>query len=386
MMDVDFDIVVAGGGLAGLSAALVLSGDGHRVLLADPAPMPASDDLRTTAVLAPGVDLLRDAGAWDDLAPLAAPLASMRIVDAAGDQVIEREFRAADVGAEAFGWNLRNGDFLNGLRAAVARHSGIDRRAAPVTGMLARDRAARVQMPGGAVTARLVVACDGRGSPLRQGAGIGVHCLRHGQEAVVFAAAHDRPHDGVSTEIHRDGGPFTLVPLADHNGRPASAVVWMVPGPDAARLVALDPAAFNAEATARSAALFGPLELIGARQSWPLRTQVAERMVADRLALAAEAAHAIPPIGAQGLNMSLADIRCLRDLCRQFEPGSDEMLRRYQRTRHPEVTARVSGVAMLNAASRTDIAALQGLRAIGVRALHDVAPVRRMLMRLGLGA
>lgn len=386
MTDVDVDIVVAGGGLAGLSAALVLGTAGWRVLLADPAPMPVANDLRTTAVLAPGVDLLREAGVWDALAPLAAPLASMRIVDAAGGRVVERDFRSADVGAEAFGWNLRNGDFLTGLRSAVERCALIERRAVSVTGMLARDTQARVRLTDGSVTARLVVACDGRGSTLRAGAGIGVRTLRHGQEAVVFAVTHERPHEGVSTEVHRDGGPFTLVPLADHGGRPASAVVWMVDGREAARLLALEPGAFSAEATERSAGLFGALELVGQRQSWPLRTQVATRMVADRLALAAEAAHAIPPIGAQGLNMSLADIRSLRDLCRQFEPGAPEMLRRYERARHPEVIARVSGVAMLNAASRTDVAALQGLRAAGVRALHDVTPVRRMLMRLGLGA
>src|SRR5690606_27539509 len=132
--------------------------------------------------------------------------------------------------------------------------------------------------------------------------------LRYGQKAVVFAVTHDHPHGGMSTEVHRAGGPFTLVPLPDLDGRPCSSVVWMAEGPEALRLAALPEDDFAAAATDRSAWVYGPLRLAAKRQVWPIISQIAHRLTGPRAALVAEAAHVVPPIGAQGLNMSLADI------------------------------------------------------------------------------
>ena len=161
------------------------------------------------------------------------------------------------------------------------------------------------------VAAKLVVAADGRDSTLRRLAGIGCRRWGYGQKALVFAVTHPDPHGGVSTEIHRTGGPLTLVPMPDHDGRPCSSVVWMVPGPRANALAALDDAGLGAELTAETMGLFGPLRIVSPRAVWPIVAQLAHRLVAQRLALIAEAAHVVPPIGAQGLNMSLADIETL---------------------------------------------------------------------------
>ncbi len=137
---------------------------------------------------------------------------------------------------------------------------------------------------------------------------------RYGQKALAFAVTHPIPHDNVSTEIHRSGGPFTLVPLPDLNGMPSSAVVWMEEGPEVQRLAALPQAEFEAAMNARSCCLLGPLTLASRRTVWPIISQIAERMYAERIALVAEAAHVVPPIGAQGLNMSLGDMRVLLEL------------------------------------------------------------------------
>jgi 2-octaprenyl-6-methoxyphenol hydroxylase len=219
-------------------------------------------------------------------------------------------------------------------------------------------------------------------------AGIGTHTRRYGQKALAFAVAHPVPHHNTSTEIHRSGGPFTLVPLRDHDGTPASAVVWMDRGPEIQRRAILDEAAFNAEATERSAGLFGQLSLITPRSTWPIITQTADRMVGERIALMAEAAHVMPPIGAQGLNTSLADLRVLLDLARQNpdDPGAISVLAGYEKQRMAEIRLRVSGVDILNRASMANTPVLRDLRLRGLDALYTLKPMRKLAMKAGLGA
>ncbi|WP_179380593.1 FAD-dependent monooxygenase [Jannaschia marina] len=391
-MDFDTDILIAGGGPAGLSAACVLGSAGHRVTLVDPAP-PASGeeaadaDLRTTALLQPARDLLEAAGAWDGIAAHGTELWTMRIVDAAAEPPVTRDFEARDMGDAPFGWNVPNPALREALLSRAEALETVDLRfGTAVTGLLQRTSGARVTLSNGTrLRARLVVACDGRQSALRRLAGIGARRVDYGQTALVFAVAHDAPHGNVSIEVHRTGGPFTLVPLEDRDGRPCSAVVWMDDARAQKDRMTLEDAAFAAEVNDRSAGVLGPLTPITDRAAWPITSQLADRLHGRRLVLAAEAAHGMPPIGAQGLNTSLRDIATLRDLCARGDIGSDAMTAAYARARRGDVTLRMTGIDILN---RTSIAAMlpaRALRARGVAALHDIAPVRRGLMRLGLG-
>ncbi len=149
--------------------------------------------------------------------------------------------------------------------------------------------------------------------------------------------------------------------------------------------MALDPEAFAAEANDRSAGVMGDLILLTDRAAWPITSILADRFTARRLALAAEAAHGMPPIGAQGLNTSLKDIATLRDLCAGGDIGSETMLDAYARARRVDVAFRMTGIDLLNRTSIAGAAPIQALRARGVAAIHDAAPIRRGLMRLGLG-
>lgn len=399
-MDFDHDIVISGGGVAGLTAACLFGTEGFRVLCLDPAP-PVTDgaaegaDQRTTAFLQPARQLLDEAGLWEALAPHAAPLRVMRIVDAGGPEPQPqarqvRDFVASEIGDLPFGWNLPNWLLRREMVARIARLETVEFRPGTATaGLFTRDREARVTLSDGTkVRTRLVIAADGRGSPMRDAAGIGVKVTRYGQKALAFAVTHPVPHENVSTEIHRSGGPFTLVPLPDRDGRPASAVVWMEDGAEALRLAALDREPFEAELMARSCGLLGPLTLATPRAVWPIVTQVADRMAGQRVALIAEAAHVVPPIGAQGLNMSLGDLRALRDLAvaARDDPGAAEVLEAYHRARHTEVTIRATGIDLLNRASQARAQPLRDLRAAGLSALYGAPPVRRVLMQMGLGA
>ena len=393
-----YDIVVSGGGVAGLTEAAAFGGAGFSVLCVDPAA-PVTDrdadgsDLRTTAMLQPARDLLDRIGLWPRLAPHAAELQVMRIVDAGGpspEPRVAKDFNASDISDQPFGWNLPN--WL--LRREMVAHLGslpsvTFRPGTGTAGLLTREAEALVKLTDGSrVRARLVIAADGRNSPIREAAGIGVTTMRYGQKALAFAVTHPVPHGNVSTEIHRSGGPFTLVPLPDHEGQPSSAIVWMEDGPEAARLADLPDAAFENEMTARSCGLFGPLSLASRRTLWPIISQVAERMHGERVALVAEAAHVLPPIGAQGLNMSLGDLGALLDLAEASPDklGARDMLESYHRKRHLEVRTRVTGIDLLNRASQLHAQPLRDMRAMGLEAIYSLAPVRRTLMQLGLGA
>ena len=395
------DVLVAGGGVAGLTAAAAFASAGFSVLSVDPQPPVTSaeaegSDLRSTAFLQPSVDLLARAGLWERLAPHAAALEVMRIADAGGPEGVIREtadFEARELGAAAFGWNLPNWLLRREMVARLEELPGARLRAGcAVTRLTPRTDGAIVALStGGQVRAGLVVAADGRDSFVREALGIGVRRWGYGQKAVVFTVTHERPHGGVSTEIHRSGGPFTLVPLPDKR-RGCTAPPWSgwrrAPAPRSSRPCRAD--AFEAALNARGCGVLGALRLASPRRLWPIVTQVATRLDGPRAALVAEAAHVVPPIGAQGLNMSLADIAALLDLCtaaraagRDF--GAPDLLARYHRARHPEILLRIAGLDALNRAAMAGARPLRDLRRAGLKALHGLPPLRRAAMRLGMG-
>lgn len=401
MQRITCDVLVAGGGVAGLTATAVFASAGFSAICVDPVPpITAAEaegsDLRSTAFLEPALDLLDRAGLKTRLAPYAAPLVTMRILDAGGPEPVVREtadFSASEAGVEAFGWNLPNWLLR---REMVARLEELP--AARLIGGVRVERvtprtdAALVALSEGTqVRARLVVAADGRDSALRQQFGIGVRRWSYGQKAIVLNVAHPLPHGNVSTEIHRTGGPFTLVPLPDADGGPRSALVWMEEGPRAAALAALSDDAFAEAMTARSCGILGPLRPASPRRVWPIISQIADRLDAPRTALVAEAAHVVPPIGAQGLNMSLRDIATLLDLAtaardRRTDIGAPGLLGAYSAARHGDMRTRVLGLDLLNRAAMAEAQPLRDLRVTALRGLHGLAPVRRLAMRAGLGA
>jgi len=390
------DIFIAGGGIAGLSAALAFARAGFSVVLASPAA-PVTEqqgdgsDLRSTAFLQPAKALYEDIGLWDAVAEDAVPLEGLRLVDSVGwppEARDAREFRATDLGEECFGWNLLNWRVSKGLMEVLAAEPRVDLRfGASFASMLTRSTGALVRLDtGDSVAARLVIAADGRASAVREAAGIGVSVTRYGQKALAFTVTHPLPHRNVSTEIYNEGGPFTMVPLRDVGGRPASAIVWMNPGARALDLAAMAPPEFDAVMSARSCFHLGPLELASERRVWPIVSQRAERLTAERTAIIAEAAHVVPPIGAQGLNTSLNDVIALRDLARDAPEalGTPAMLAQFARSRGPDIRARVAAIDLFNRVTRSGDTRMQALRLNAMKAIHDLRPLRQTVMRAGM--
>ena len=397
MQRIETDILVSGGGVAGLTAAAAFGSAGFRVICTDPEP-PITDrdatgaDHRSTAFLHPSIPVLQAAGLWGRLAPHAAPLQIMRIVDAGGpvsEPRVVKDFDAAEISDQPFGWNLPNWLLRREMVARLAELPNVSFRPGTATARIfTREAQALATLSDGTqVAAKLIVAADGRNSTVRNQMGIGVKTTRYGQKALAFATTHPIPHNYVSTEIHRSGGPFTLVPLPDRDGKPSSAIVWMETGPEVARLAALPVAEFEAAMNERSCGILGALKLESALTIWPIITQVADRMVAERVALIAEAAHVMPPIGAQGLNMSLADLSALLNLATANPAalGSRAMLEAFEKKRHLEVKARLAGIDLLNRTSMLGEPFLRDLRAGALNALYSLGPVRKTLMKAGLG-
>lgn len=395
-MRISTEVLISGGGVAGLTAAAAFGAAGFEVICADPTPpVTAADadgaDLRTTAFLQTSIPVLEVAGIWQRLLPHAAPLQIMRIVDAGGPMHkprVIKEFDASDISDLPFGWNLPNWLLRREMMARLTELPNVTfLPGVATTTLMTREAEAIVGLSDGRkVAAKLVIAADGRGSTMREALDIKVKTTRYGQKALVFSVTHPLPHNNVSTEIHRSGGPFTLVPLPDFEGLHRSAVVWMETGPEVTRLANLNEADFEAAINDRSCGLLGPLRLASRRSSWPIISQIASQMAGERVALIAEAAHVVPPIGAQGLNMSLADLSCLLDLAKDHATlGSADMLKAYHRRRHLEVQARVKGIDALNRASMIEGQFLRDLRAGALNAFYSVRPVRKALMKVGLG-
>lgn len=393
--DLETEILVVGGGPAGLILTARLSAMGRSVVCVERAPPPANledpaADLRTTAFLRPSVETLRRAGVWEALAPLAAPLRIMRIVQQptrAGAAPEIADFTPPhEEDRGPFGYNIPNAALRGALTEALSARPNA-RCLAPmaVERWIARRDGVRARLSDGRnIAARLLIAADGRDSSIRKAAGIGVLKVDHEQKAIVAALEHEAPHGWASTEFHSSGGPLTLTPLRDPL---RSGLVWMTPNRRAAELMALAPEEFEAVLTAEVQALnLGRFRLLGRRAAWPIVGQLAERLWAPRVALVAEAAHVAPPIGAQGLNMSLRDAETLAELIEGApDPGVDALLDAYERRRKPDLMLRSAGVDLLNRAAKAEARPLRSLRALGASAIFNLPPLRAAAIRLGLG-
>ena len=393
---VETDVFISGAGLAGSIAALSYSKAGRNVIVADPFIYGdnAQVDYRTTAYLQPSKLFLEKLGIWEAIEDSAMPLEIMKIMDSSniknGAEIrSQKEFKSAEISDLPFGWNVKNSLMRAALKRLIDQQSNCKLITnSSAVDMVCRDSEAYLKLSSGnTVKAKLVIAADGRNSILREKAGISTKTHRFGQKALAFAVTHSIPHKNISTEIHNSGGPFTLVPLPDYNGKPSSAIVWMENGKKATNLMEMKTKNFEHEMTIRSCNILGPLKLASKRSLWPIISQVADRLYSKRLALIGETAHVVPPIGAQGLNMSLADIKCLNDLDQKYpdQLGSMNTLKEYQKNRIFDIRQRVAGVSALNQISISNNKVIQNIRAFGLENFFQVPAIKHTAMKLGMG-
>ncbi len=385
------DAVVVGTGPAGLAAALSLAAVGARTLCTGPdlAAHQARTDTRTTALLGPSVQLLRNLGVWELCSSTAAPLEAIRIIDDTGHlfRAPEVKFHCRELGSEPFGFNIPNADLVAALlrRAETADLLDLIETPAASVKRIGAGSATIEAADGSRVETRLVAAADGRRSAAREAAGIDMRSWRYEQSAIACNVAHSAHHDHVSNEFHRPAGPFTTVPLPGA----ASSLVWVERPAETQRLMALDEAAFAAEVERVSHGVLGSISSVGPRAAFPLSGLLPVSLAQNRIALVGEAAHVIPPIGAQGLNLGFRDGATLASLAgeamaRGDDPGGDAVLRRYDRARRADIVARTAAVDLLNRSLLSGFLPVQALRGAGLHALKTVGPLRRLIMRFGV--
>ncbi len=386
------DVVVAGAGPAGLVTALALASQGVSVTVAAP---PISDtanraDTRTTALFGGSVELLRHMNVWIDLEASAAPLVGLRLVDDTGSllRAPETTFRASEVGLSCFGYNIENTALTRALANRVAaQEAQIGWRNGIVEHVLPHRDFIEVicQSDNRSLTAQLVVGADGRQSVSRSAAGIAIERWSYPQSALAVRFAHTRPHDGVSTEFHRRAGPFTTVPL---RGR-WSSLVWVDTAAEVERIHHLADAPFAVALEDRLQGLLGSVTEVGQRSVFPLSGLSVETMAKARVALVGEAAHVIPPIGAQGLNLGFRDAAWIADLVgvakRQGDDiGGSRVLEAYDRARRTDIASRTLAVDLLNRSLFMDLLPFDVLRGAGIAALAALPWLRRSVMQEGL--
>jgi 2-octaprenyl-6-methoxyphenol hydroxylase len=383
---VPYDVAVVGGGPAGLSAAIALAEPGARIVLV--ARCVAYADNRTTALLGASVDFLRDLDVWRRCEDKAAELKTMRLVDDTGRLIRAPEvrFAADEIGLDAFGYNVENRTLMEALEARAAELSGLIRIDDEAESFSSAEDAVVIRTAGGkGLSARLVVGADGRHSLCREAAGISVATRDLHQTALTFNVAHSRPHKNISTEFHTPQGPCVFVPLSGER----CSVVWVASPKEAERLRALGDDELSDAAEKQSHSILGRMTVEGGRHVFPLVIERPRQFAQKRVALVGEAAHVIPPIGAQGLNMGLRDAADIAAIVRDAiaagnDPGAPDMLRRYDMSRRADVLSRTFAIDIANRSLLSDLLPVQSLRAAGLHMIGSVGPLRRLAMREGL--
>jgi 2-octaprenyl-6-methoxyphenol hydroxylase len=381
-----FDVIVIGGGPAGLATAIALAQSGaNTALIARRAPYA---DNRTTALLGGSVDLLQQLQVWPRCEDKAAALRAMRLVDDTGRLIRAPEVRflSDEIGLDTFGYNIENRLLMIALEDRAAELSSLarfDDEADLVTPAEA-EIAVRTGR-GEQLSARVVVGADGRQSLCREAAGIGVRRREFNQAAVTFNISHSRPHRNMSTEFHTPQGPCVFVPLPGDR----CSVVWVAAPKEAERLMALSDDELSEAVEKQSHSILGRINVEPGRYLFPLAIEQPRQFSNARVALVGEAAHVVPPIGAQGLNMGLRDAADVADIVGQAmalgeDPGAPQVLKRYDKARRADVVSRTFAIDLANRSLLSDFLPMQSLRAAGLHLIGSIGPLRRLAMREGL--
>lgn len=392
------DIAVVGGGMVGAAAALALARAGFATALLEtraPTPWRATDevDLRVVGLAPSSIALLNEMDVWTSIKNArCSPYQHMHVWDAQSGAAID--FDAASEGRDQLGSIVENSLVQWTLWQALEA-AGV-RRLCPTTvnGFATREDRITLQLGdndapdsscnashGEDLSARLLVAADGIGSPLRELAGIAIRGRDYAQRAVVAHVATERPHQHTAWQRFLPGGPLALLPLAD--GR--SSIVWSLPDAEAQRVLALDEGSFLGELGAASDFRLGRMLASTPRAAFPLKLQLAERYQVDRFVLLGDAAHAVHPLAGQGVNLGLRDVAQLRDtLVAARHAGADfaaaHILRRYARRRRSADTLDALGFDALARIYAWQAPPLVVARAFGVRLLDRLAPIKRRIV------
>lgn len=396
----DVDVVVAGGGHAGLMLAGGLLRLGFGVALVDPTPAAAiraaPPDGRTLALMAGSRLVAERLGLWTSLAPVTSPIWRVEVEDAASAARVG--YRAAEDLHQPFGYGVENRRLRAALLDAVLAAGGEGvLRPSRVVAFVREPGALRVELEDGtSLRTALLVGADGRGSGVRALARIGLERWTYRQTALAFVAGHERPHGHTVRERLRSGGPLALLPLPEDGDGAASAdgtagvsgVTWVEPHGTAEALVRAGEAALGETLTELFGDALGRCRVVGPVGRWPLGAQHATRYVAPRLALVGDAAHGVHPLAGQGVNLGFGDARALAQVLAArgpvADPGAPVLLDRYARRRAEPVLAMQAATDGLARLFGPSTPWLSALRNAGMTAVDRLPLLKRALAQPAL--
>ena len=385
-----YDVAIVGGGFVGGTIGVALADAGLGVLVIDrdaPETVAAPGfDGRSSAIAAAPQRLLDRLGIWRGVAPEACPIEDIRVAD--GGSPLFLHYGREDVGAPALGFMVENRHLRMAVRDRVRETGGITVMApAALTGVDADDTGAALTFENyPPVRAGLVIGADGRGSFVREAAGIRLTRRRYGQTGIVCTVAHEHPHHNVAHEHFFPAGPFAILPLT----RNRASIVWTERTAVTGQILALSGGPFLEELAERLGDFLGGLEVVGPRWSYPLALQYAETIVGPRLALAGDAAQAMHPIAGQGLNLGLRDAAALAEVIVDarrlgLDIGAPATLARYQRWRRFDSHLMLALTDGLNRLFSNDLPGVRGVRDAGLVAVHRAGPLKTYFMRHAMG-
>lgn len=388
------EVVVLGGGLAGLTMAAALATAGVPVVCIDqdsPDRQAGDDfDIRTTAIAYASMKVLEGSGVWRHMEPHAGPMLDIRIADQFSPLFVHYDHKELAIDGEhrPFGWILDNKDMRRALFARAAELPGLVHLAPARAVSVERGRTGTVVTlaDGRVVKGRLLIGADGRRSMAREGAGIKVRRWAYQQTAIICTIRHSEPNNGVAVEHFLPNGPFAVLPMTENR----CSIVWSEKSSLADLYLKMPEDQFIEELQRRSGGYLGEIELLTRREGWPLSVLLADRFIAERLALIGEAAHAIHPIAGQGLNLGLRDVAALAEVVVDayrlgMDVGGPAVLERFQRWRRFDTVLLAAVCDGLVHLFSNNIPPVKLARDVGMAVVNRLPPVKRFFMRHAMG-
>ena len=396
MTSSSYDIAIAGGGIVGMSLAVALGSEGMRVAVLEKLKLSAqlepAFDGRVSAIALGSKHILDNIGAWEAMAPHAEPILDIRVSD--GHTPIFLHYDHHEVGNEPFGYIIENRYIRHALHKAA--------RALPTITLMENCTVEKFENTGAGITltfsnnqqpatsnslnCRLLVGAEGKQSPTRRFAGIGVTEWSYNQTAIVCTIRHEKPHHGLAQERFLPAGPFAVLPMQGNR----SSLVWVEPNDRVKLYLDLPEAEFVQEIRERTGNYLGTITLEGKRFSYPLALSHARTYVGNRIALIGDAAHGMHPIAGQGVNLGFRDVAALAELLVQpFKLGldiaGDDILSHYQRWRRFDNVTMLAVTDGLNRLFSNNVIPLRLARDLGLWAVGKMPPLKRFFMRQAMG-